>query len=148
MAGAHQGAGATRACPRCGARLPVAPRGPSIGKPFAQCAGCEALVAREGAHEWDLLPAAARLAHLGRAAGRALAAGLGAAAAQAAGALGTGSGWRPGTTLAWLGAGLALGALVEGTRLTRAIRRSRRRLSDPMYRAKLVEHELATSARR
>jgi hypothetical protein len=39
--------------------------------------------------------------------------------------------------------GLASGACWQGMRLSRTIRRSQMRMSDPMYVAKLIEHQLA-----
>ena len=47
--------------------------------------------------------------------------------------------------LLWLAGGLAAAGAWEGSRLSSAIARSRRRMADPMYRARLVEYELSTS---
>lgn len=132
------------ACPRCGASVRRPPSAPSIGKPFHTCE-CGALVGRAGANEWDLLRPRAKLAFLGRRFGFAAAAGLVPIVVRLVAAQVGGTPASALEALVWLAAGEVAALAWEGSRLSSAIGRSRRRMSDPMYRARLVEYELSTS---
>lgn len=118
----------------------------AIGSPFQECPECGALVARGPVNEWDFLAAGARarygLERAARVVGLSLLPGLVYLAA-------TRIGGRP--IEAWsLGATLVLGILLAtplAAHGVQSVRRSRRRLMDPMYRAKLMAFERANLAR-
>lgn len=135
-------------CPDCGEPIRVAPGRHAIDKPFFECLGCGAFVPRPGANEWDLLPRAERLRHVTRATGLALATGVVFGCAYLAFALGQGRGWQLAEAVVFVAAGAAVGGFAAGSRLLTAIQRSRRRLGDPMYRARLIEFEMETLATR
>lgn len=111
---------------------------PSIGRPFEECGGCGAYVARVPFDEWQLMSRRTRAGLVLSSAGFAAALGLapGALAAAVAVAvrreealgllLTVGA---PGLLLALAGWGLWLGRLSSG---------SQRRMSDPWYQAKLA----------
>ena len=61
--------------------------------------------------------------------------------------LAAGRTWGRIEALAWLAAGWLLTGAWQAARLGSTIRRSRRRMSDPMYLAKLVEHEISEATR-
>jgi len=137
------------ACPTCQARgrEERPPRGAPtrIGPPFEECPRCRALIPRPGALEWDLLGPRGRLRWtLARLLPWSLALGLP--------VLGYGLlGYRgePGQarTLAGLGAcALVLFLALPVPALRRIVRRSRLRMSDPMYRARLVAFERRAEA--
>jgi hypothetical protein len=135
-------------CPDCGEPIRVAPGRHAIDKPFFEGLGCGAFVARPGANEWDLLPRTQRLRHVTRATAVALVTGVVFGLAYLAFAFGQGAGWRPREALVFVGAGAAVGGFAVGSRLLSAIQRSRRRLDDPMYRARLIEFEMETATTR
>jgi hypothetical protein len=135
-------------CPACHALVGHVPRvRVAVGCPFQECPGCGALVPRATVNEWDFLGVGARarfgLERLAWAVSLALLPLL--LYLVAARLLGWPSGpWTLGllllTGILVLGAPPALHGL-------RSVRRSRRRLGDPMYRAKLVEFERSNLAR-
>jgi hypothetical protein len=135
-------------CSGCGTPVRATRGRPAIDKPFVECRGCGAFVRRAGVNEWDLLPHAERLRHVGRAARVALLSGLGLGLAQLVFVLGQGRGWRLGEAAIACAVGTLVAGAWLGVRLAGAIRRSRRRLGDPMYRARLVEFELRAPAAR
>jgi len=132
-----------RPCPTCQAPLPGRP--PAVGPPFETCGACGSTVARPGSNEWDLLAPGARLSLVG---GRLVRAALvGIAPALVLGALGlvSGSAALDRGDLGLLGGGgVLLAAVLVAVRTQGEIQRSRRRMVDPMYRAELVKHEIAT----
>jgi hypothetical protein len=148
MAGSTFAEGARDTCPDCGEPIRVAAGRRAIDKPFFECLGCGAFVPRPGANEWDLLPRGERARHVTRATAIALATGVAFGLAYVAFALGQGRGWQPAEALVFVGAGVAVGGFAVGSRLVAAIQRSRRRLGDPMYRARLIEFEMGTAATR
>lgn len=136
-------------CLACGRAAPAAARArPAIGVPFEACPACAGFVPRPSLHEWELMGPATRLACLAPQLALVLALGLLPALAVAGATLASG-GARDPLALLWA-AGLGL-AFVLGLWLARVasdVRRSRRRLNDPMYRAKLAKFELASQAAR
>lgn len=148
MAGRRERAEAHPLCARCGARVVTPAAHPRIEKPFAQCGECGTFVARAGAQEWDLLPASTRLGWLARIGAWALLGALLAALALLGSARARGARPSPREAALWLALGAAGAGALSASRLARAIRRSRRRLADPMYRAKLIEFELAAERAR
>ena len=135
-------------CPRCRVPLPE-PRGISrIDKPFDPCPGCGAFVARRGANEWDLLRLGERSGHIARHTLRTLMLGLAPALVHLVTTLVQGSPWHAVESLLWLAGGWVVAGCYEGSRLTSRIQRSRRRMADPMYRARLVKYEIEAAARR
>ena len=143
MSGRTLGTGGPSGCPTCGTPLPLASSRPSIERPLQQCAGCGGFVIRPGATEWDFLKLGEKVGHVARHTFAALTGGLALPLAHAAIEFGAGRAWQPRDLLLWLAAGWALAGTWAGSRLVAKIRRSRRRMRDPMYLAKLVEHEIA-----
>ena len=142
------GTGELGGCPQCGAPLAATQGVPRIEKPFDQCASCGAFVACLGANEWELLRLGEKTGHIARHAFRAVAFGLVPAVVQLLVTVVGGEGWQATETLVWLAAGLVGAGAIEGARLGSRIQRSRRRMSDPMYLARLVKYELGTATRR
>lgn len=116
----------------------------AIGAPFERCSACGGFVVRPLHDEWGLMSPRARLAFLAPGAARALALGLAPALVWGLFVLARGGERDPLALLllAALGAGVALGVWLG--RVASAVRRSRRRLADPMLRARLVEFGLAS----
>ena len=138
----------TVVCPQCGAARALEQRIPRIDKPFEECASCGAYVGRPGANEWEFLSLGERAGHVARHAFRAVSFGLVPATVHLLVTAMGGDGWRAPETLAWLVRGLVGFGLVEGGRLSTRIQRSRRRMADPMYRARLVKFEIGAATRR
>ncbi|HEX6885998.1 MAG TPA: hypothetical protein VF530_21670 [Planctomycetota bacterium] len=125
-------------CPGCAHVLSVPRARTAVGRPFEDCPRCRAPVERPGASEWDLLGSGRRWLWVLDRIAPFLVLGL-----------------LPGVAYAWfvqrpgqgepyvLGALLAGGPLLAATwpvwRVRVAIRRSRARMADPMYRARLIE---------
>jgi len=130
-------------CTDCGAALGPSPRKGSIGEPLRQCPSCGKIVLCPGINEWSLLPAGQRARFVAHHALIALAVVLCAPVVGWAAARGVERPWRAWDAILWAAAGLALGALWQGRRLAGTIRRSQTRMRDPMYLAKLIEHQLA-----
>ncbi|MFT5051215.1 MAG: hypothetical protein ACI8QZ_002625 [Chlamydiales bacterium] len=130
-------------CDQCAARVvPDAQRRVTPGKPFEECPGCDARVARGFYSEWDTMSAGVKARNVGHCLFWAVLIGLL-----------TGSTYTLWTMVLGDGAdrmqvaiAFALGFLVSGSWraywLAEAIQRSRRRMSDPMYTARLVKFEL------
>jgi hypothetical protein len=135
-------------CPRC--REPLAePRGISrIDKPFEPCTSCGAFVARPGANEWDLLPLGLKTRHVAQSALLALSLGIVPALVHLAATLTQGAAWEAKQALLWLAGGCVVAGCYAGSRLGSRIQRSRRRMGDPMYRARLVKYEIEAASRR
>lgn len=140
-------------CTSCDESLGRTARGRvSVDRPFEECPRCRVVVARPGAGEWDLLAPPRRLEWIAERLAPPLV--LGAAPGLALLAWqpddgGAREGWfeRP---LVVLAIGLVLGLVAGWTRVQGRIRRSRARMNDPMYRARLVAFErraLATDPR-
>lgn len=128
-------------CPSCTAFIARLRRSRvAVGSPFEQCARCGALVSRPSVNEWDLLGAGAKAYWLADAVGPFVALGLVPALAYLiAGPLAQGT-RDPRVLLALaLGGPLILGSL-RALGVLQVIQRSRRRMGDPMYRARLVEY--------
>jgi predicted RNA-binding Zn-ribbon protein involved in translation (DUF1610 family) len=130
-------------CTSCGSGIDPAPRKATIGEPLGQCPSCGRIVLRQGVHEWGLVRAVEKAGFVANHLIIALAVGLGAPAVGWAVARGVDRPWGAWDAMLCAAAGLALGALWQGLRLSRTIRRSQSRMSDPMYVAKLIEHQLA-----
>jgi len=131
------------ACPHCAAPLPSPPpSAPSIGKPFEQCGKCDGYVTRAPANEWDLSRAGTKLHHVTRHATRAFGAGLVPLAVYSVATPLDGRELESRTALLLLAGGWILAGIWQAARLSSAVAHSRRRMSDPMYRARLVEFEL------
>lgn len=139
---------AAGACPRCGTPLPMATGLASIDRPIEPCTSCGNLVMRPGTNEWHLLKPGQRLGHVARHTLGALAAGPALALVHRLVALGQGRTWEFRDALLWLAIGWVLAGAWAGSRLAARVRRSRRRMGDPMYMAKLVEQELAAISKR
>ncbi len=140
------GSAAERACPLCGdGSAGGAPRRPTIGPPFSQCWRCGGQVEKNGVNEWDMHPRTARWAIAARRGRFALAAGLVPLVVYAGLILSGPRTWDGRTALLVLGGGWLAAGLWEAVRLSTEISSSRRRMSDPMYRAKLVQHGIAAS---
>ena len=148
MANMILGIGGLQECPHCGAPLAVATAHPSIDKSLEQCAKCGGVVMRRRANEWELLSNSQKLGRIARHAFLALAMGLAPPLGYLAAGLGSGRGWQVRYALLLLAAGCVLAGAWQGSRLAAMIRRSRRRMEDPMYLAKLVEYEMAAISRR
>jgi hypothetical protein len=148
MASSTLGTDELSGCPHCGSPLHVASGRPSIHEPLGQCANCGGLVIRQGTNEWDLMKGGQRVAHLVRHAFLALTMGLALPLLYLAVEVGSGRSWQLRYALLSLGAGWILAGAWQGSRLAAKIQRSRRRMGDPMYLAKLVEYEMAATSRR
>ena len=141
-------AGDDRECPRCGLPVPASSRGLSIDRPILECARCGGIVLRPGVTEWDLLRAEQKAGLVARHALVALAVGPALALVPLALELAAGRTLEGRDVLAWLVGGWILAVAWQISRLATRIRQSRRRMSDPMYLAKRVEHEIADATRR
>ena len=131
-------------CPACGTtcehrRRVLVP----VGRPFVECPGCRGFVDRPPYREWSGMPAPARL--------RLLLGGCFVATALAAALTLVFSLLRTERTVeSILATGLVLLAVALsswGLVLSSAIQRSNRRMSDPMYRARLAEFEMGRVSR-
>lgn len=126
-------------CPGCGEVLPQSRRvRATVGPPFEECSKCHALVSRPFTNEWDLLgPGRKALCIVDRVAPFVV---LGLVPGLAYWAFAFREGRDdPNLLLALLCAGPVLVALLPLSAALRAIRRSRARMADPMYRARLIE---------
>src|SRR5262245_305365 len=140
------GTAAERNCPLCGdGSAGSAARRPTIGPPFSQCWRCGGQVEKSGVHEWDMHTRAASWAIAARRGRFALAAGIMPALVYAGLTLTGPRSFDARTALLFLGAGWLAAGVFEAARLSMEIGASRRRMSDPMYRAKLVQHGIAAS---
>ncbi len=132
-------------CAGCGTLAGTARhRRASVGIPFCVCGSCGAYIAREPYDEWALMGVGKRLELLGSGIGFSGALGLVPALGYACVRM---LGREPVelevlAVVAGSGFVLAVGAWC--TRFAGLVRRSRRRMSDPMYQAKLVEFGMAS----
>jgi len=122
-------------------------RTPRVGEPFTTCRLCGGFVDRSPNDEWAMMGVGARLVILLGGAAFAGSAGLVPALAWASYRLVRGAAIDPLPLAVTAGAGLLVGVGLFGMRLSTVIRRSRRRMGDPMYRAKLVEFGIGSAAR-
>jgi hypothetical protein len=148
VAGRTLGSSELGGCPQCGAPLAGTQGVPRIDKPFDPCSSCGTFVGRLGANEWELLRLGEKTGHIARHAFRAVSFGLVPATLHLLVTVVGGQDWLPTETLVWLVAGWVGFGAIEGARLGSRIQRSRRRMADPMYRARLVKYELGTATRR
>jgi len=132
-------------CPACHALLgSTTRRAVTIGAPFVEC-GCGTYAPRPPFSEWDMLDSRAKVNVLGRGAVWLLS-GMIPGLLYALGSILLDRSYSILGFLGAVGAGALLATAAWSTRLLGEIRRSRRRMGDPMYRAKLVE--FGTQSRR
>ena len=122
-------------------RVPVA-----IGRPFAECQ-CGAYVERAPFNEWDLLSPRVKLGFVGKEVALAVSFGLLPALLYLLFARLSGGGYETKRALMLVAAGLLGFGAFRLSRVGREIGRSRQRLGDPMYLAKLAEFGMASQAR-
>ena len=134
-------------CPHCGSTLAGAEGRAVVGRPLSECASCGGVVVRRGAGEWALLGAGQKLDFVVRHAALAAVTGLVAPLIHLAATRFLEVPWRPFDAAISLAAGWLVAGGWMASRLLAAIRRSQRRMRDPMYLAKLVQNELATPRR-
>jgi len=115
----------------------------AIGRPFEECPKCRTLVGRPATNEWDLLRPVEKASWLASRVVPFLLAGFLPGAAYWAFAFRSGGGDRL-TLLVLLCAVPTLLVLFSLTGGVRAIRRSRTRMADPMYRARLIQFSRKT----
>lgn len=128
------------ACRGCARTLLVVKDGPvRFGRPFLECPDCGALTPCAAFDEWSLMSASDRARLVGSGAAYALALGLLPALLYALVGILRGAAAPPLHLVLAATIGVALVAGIWAARLSEAIRRSRRRMSDPMYLAKLAE---------
>ena len=135
-------------CPRCGSPLGASSGRSSIDGPLQPCPRCGGIVLRDGSNEWDLLGSGKKTAIVARRAFAALTIGLIGPLAYLGAAVSSGRDWQPRYALLSLAIGWVLAGSWQASSLLARIRRSRRRMGDPMYLAKLVESEMAAITRR
>lgn len=127
-------------CPQCAALLEQARRSRAgIGKPFEECSACGDYVPMQGTDEWELMPVTSRLRCLVHTVVTTLMLAIFPGLAYALYTVAADIELRVQLVLGWCAFGLAGAAYLRGTSLSTAIRRSRGRLEDPMYRARLIE---------
>lgn len=135
-------------CATCGNLAGTAPRRrASVGIPFCVCARCGAYVTREPYDEWALMRPGKKLELLGGGLAFSGALGLLPALGYACYSMLRGASFRADVLALLAGSGFALAVAVWGVRLARLVRRSRRRMSDPMYQAQLVEFSMASQSK-
>jgi len=126
-------------CPSCHALLGSSSKKKlSIGTPFLECA-CGTFAARPPFSEWDMLDPPTKLSFLGRGLVWFLS-GMIPGLLYALTAVVRGRGYSVSAFLIAVAAGALLAGGGWAVRAALHIRRSRRRMGDPMYRAKLVEY--------
>ena len=135
-------------CQRCDLVVGTARRDrPAIGRPFAECPRCGAYVSRAPFEEWALMGPGTRLGLVASQGTLAFAVGLiPAVALGLAGLVRQGGTGDRLTLVAVAGLGIAAAVAVWLALLSRHVRRSQRRMGDPMYRAKLAEFGMQSSA--
>ena len=128
------------ACRGCARTLLVVPDGPvRIGRPFLECVDCGTLTPCPAFDEWSLMSARDRLRLVGSGAAYAIALGLLPALLYALVGIVRGSAAPPLHLVLAAALGVALATGIWAARLADVVRRSRRRMTDPMYLAKLAE---------
>ena len=148
MAARTLGAGPALGCPHCGAPLAAAASSSSIDRPLQECARCGGISVRSGVNEWGLLRGGQKLACIARHAVVVLAVGAVLPLVHLSVLLARGKQWQLVDLLMSLALGVALAGVALGSRLMTRIRESRRRMRDPMYLAKLAQHQIAQATRR
>lgn len=132
-------------CTTCRAKRQERPGNPtSIGRPFDECMTCGRLVSRSRFTEWGLMKSSTKLRCLGAAAIGWLGMGVLATLVLALGVVIFGRPLDVKNVLTVAVVVLVLAGALQGSRFSKELNRSRARMSDPMYRAKLIEFELAT----
>jgi hypothetical protein len=111
----------------------------AIGRSFEECSSCGTFVPRTPFDEWALMGTRTRLGVLCADGAIVLALGLTPAALAGVGALLSERAAQPRTLLILAGAGLVLSLGAWMGRMSHTLNRSRRRMSDPWYRAKLAQ---------
>lgn len=135
-------------CASCGTLAGTARRRrPGVGAPFCVCPQCGAYVQRRPYDEWALMGARARLELLAGGIGSAGALGLLPALGYALLCIARGRPAPPEELAIGAAAGFLVAVSVWGARFAAALRRSRRRMADPMYQARLVEFGMASPPR-
>jgi hypothetical protein len=131
-------------CPTCVAVLARIRRARlSVGRPFEECPKCRSYVSRPSTKEWDLLGPLEKAYWLADRVAPYLLVGLVPALAYWALAFRSGDGELR-VLLGLLALGPILVAFFPLPGALQAIRRSRARMADPMYRARLVDFERRT----
>ena len=132
-------------CELCRERQAERPPHPRIGRPLEVCWRCGGSRVLVGVNEWDLFDPRTRLELIARRLTFAFAAGCVVPAVHGLVTLVAARDWLWWHALAALGLGWLVAGLGAGGKLAVEIHASRRRMSDPMYRMKLVEFELGAS---
>ncbi len=117
----------------------------ALGPPFLECPSCKGFVNHEPFEEWSSMGARKRFTWVGTS--LAVAVSLGILPLLACGLADIISRERtsPRTLLFIGGTGLFVALAITYANLHQRIRRSRRRMSDPMYRAKLVKYQMSAT---
>ena len=133
-------------CPHCGAEQPGA-RGarPPIGPPFSVCTGCSEFISRPLFNEWALLSLSTQLGQLALAGVRIFVFGTVPAVLYAGFMLSAGEAVDPGAATLVVALGVTAAGAWVGFRSVDEITRSRRRMTDPMYLARLAEFAKAST---
>jgi hypothetical protein len=118
----------------------------SVGRPFEECPRCRALAARPATNEWDLLGPGEKAYWLADRVAPFFVLGLVPALGYWMFAFREGSGELP-MLVALLCAGPILAGMLPLSTALQSIRRSRGRMADPMYRARLIEFSRRASPR-
>jgi hypothetical protein len=133
-------------CPHCAEVLGLCRRlRVTVGRPFEECPKCRAFVGRPSTNEWDLLGPGGKILWFAELLAPFLALGLVPALAYWALAFRDGSGDQR-ILVALLCASPAVILMLPLAHALRAIRRSRARMADPMYRARLIEFGRRTTS--
>jgi len=130
-------------CQQCVARpAPVIGRRVTPGKPFDECPSCGARVATGPFSEWDTMPASLKFNNIVNGLRWALLIGLLSGSVYTLWAMIIGDGASRLSVAIAFSLGFVVSGSWRGVWLVEAIQRSRRRMSDPMYTARLVKFEL------
>jgi len=137
----------TITCPRCQVeRQELGLTRPPVGPPFEHCPACGELTARPGYNEWALLGPSVRLGHLLRRTLRAASFGVLPVLLYLGFNLSGGLAVDLLVVLALSALGLGAAGTWVVTRTAGEIARSRRRMTDPMYLAKLAKFAKSSTA--
>ena len=127
-------------CPGCQALLGSSKRRPvHIGVPFLECTRCGSFVQRQAHHEWDMLPPATKLRYVGKTGFVWFLAGAIPGLLYGITAMVFFGGFHPLALLISVTVGAVLALALWLGLVSKEVHRSRRRMGDPMYQAKLVE---------
>ena len=131
-------------CPTCAAdERRTRPKRPSIGQPFAECPRCGRFQSRAPNDEWAMMSPGTRVSLVVNGGLPFLALGLLPAIGYGIYAIVTRRASETDLLLAVAVLGLLVSTLTFAFRLSRAVAASRRRMSDPMYQARLVKFGIA-----